>query len=93
MYELIIPNNVKKDIKKLDKPIINKVIQLFDELSVNPFSGITLAGDLSHLHKIEFHMQGVSYRMVYEIFQDRIQVKIIQVGSRENFYNELRRRI
>jgi len=93
MYELIIPNKAKRDIKNLDKPVIKKVIQLLEELSENPSTGIRLVGDLGHLLKVEFYMQGVSYRIVYEILQYRIQVKIIQVGSRENFYEELRRRI
>ncbi len=70
MYELIISNNVKKEIKKLDKSVIKKAIEIFDEISENPFSGIQLKGDLYHLLKTEFRLQGVSYRIVYEVFRE-----------------------
>ncbi len=92
MYQLIIPNNVKRDIKRLDKPVIKEVVQLFDAISENPHIGINLKGELSCLYKLEFHKQGAIYRIAYEIFQEEIQVQIIHVGTRENFYNELNRR-
>ncbi|WP_411844582.1 hypothetical protein [Schinkia azotoformans] len=31
--------------------------------------------------------------MAYEIYDDRVEVRIIRVGTRENFYEELKRRL
>jgi mRNA-degrading endonuclease RelE of RelBE toxin-antitoxin system len=92
MYELIIPNKVKKDLKKLEKPVIKEVLHLFDEIAENPFIGSHLKAELSSLYKLEFRKQGISYRLAYEIFQQEIQVQVIHVGTRENFYDELKRR-
>ena len=40
MYNVIIPNSVKRELKKLDKTTIDTVIKLLDNLSIDPFQGI-----------------------------------------------------
>ena len=37
--------------------------------------------------------QGIQYRIAYVIYENRVEVKIIRVGTRENFYEELKRRL
>lgn len=37
--------------------------------------------------------QGIQYCIAYEIYDDRVEVKIIRVGTRENYYEELKRRL
>ncbi len=93
MYTVIIPNSVKRDIKKLDKPVINKVLDLLKTLAENPHRGTLLSGAFSDLFKLELRQQGINYRIAYSINQNRVEVYVFHVGSRENFYNELRRRI
>jgi|GEM_PF-5386039 len=70
MHDLVIPNSVKKDIKKLDKPTIKRVIELLEVLSENPLQGIQLIGDLSHLLKFEFYTQGVVIALFIKSFKN-----------------------
>ena len=93
MYTVIIPNSVKKDLKKLDKPIVNKILNLFESLSNNPFQGISLSGDFSDFRKVELRQQGIHYRIAYRIIEEKIEVHVLHIGTRENFYAEFKRRI
>jgi len=93
MYTVIIPNSVKKDLKKLDKPTIKKVINLLNSLSENPFQGASLSGDFSELLKLEFRQQKVHYRIAYRVVKEKIEVYVLHIGTRENFYAELKRRL
>ena len=93
MYEVIVPKSVLKEIKKLGKQIIQKVKKAIGEIAENPYLGEPLKGDLSDIRKWVIKDQGIQYRIAYEIYEDRVEVKIIRVGTRENFYEELKRRL
>ncbi|KAB3529508.1 hypothetical protein F8154_14695 [Alkaliphilus pronyensis] len=45
------------------------------------------------LLKLEFRQQGIHYRIAYRIVKDKIQVHVLHIGTSENFYSELKRRI
>ncbi|RXT02759.1 type II toxin-antitoxin system mRNA interferase toxin, RelE/StbE family [Ammoniphilus sp. CFH 90114] len=92
MYQLFVSNQAKKDLKRFDKAVIKKVIMILEDIAENPFAGEPLKGDMSHLRKWSFNHQGTGYRIAYQIFDDRIEVKVMQIGTRENFYDELKRR-
>ena len=85
---------VKKDLKKISpkaaKEIVNKVLPHILE---NSSVGIPLVGILKGYFKFEFHYQGVSYRIAYQIDRKMKIVFIIAVGSREKIYERLMRRI
>ena len=93
MYEVIVPKSVIKEIKKLEKPVVQKVRKAIEEIAENPYLGEPLKGDLSDIRKWIIKVQGIQYRIAYEIYEDRVEVKIILIGTRENFYNELKRRL
>jgi addiction module RelE/StbE family toxin len=93
MFTVIIPNSVKKDIKKLDKPVISKILELLENLGQNPYQGSSLTGHFSNLLKFELQHKGIHYRIAYQINEDKIEIYILHVGTRENFYDELKRRI
>jgi addiction module RelE/StbE family toxin len=92
MYQLKITNQAKKDLKRLNKPVIKIVLSILEEIAENPYAGEPLHGDLSHLKKWSFSHIGTEYRIAYQIFEGHIEVKVMQIGSRENFYNELKHR-
>lgn len=93
MYEVIVPKSVIKEIKKLGKPVAQKVKKAIGDIAENPYLGEPLKGDLADIRKWVIKEQGIQYRIAYEIYDDRVEVKIIRVGTRENFYEELKRRL
>ena len=94
MYSIIYRPSVKKDLKRLDRPVL---LVLYDThlplLKENPFIGERLKGKYRLYYRYKFTHQGVGYRMVYDIKTKELVIILILVGTRENFYKELKRRI
>ena len=93
MYEIIIPKSVVKEIKKLSKPVVEKIQDILEEIAENPYVGVPLKGDLSAVRKLDIREQGVHYRIADTIQEECVEVRVIWVGARENFYKELKRRL
>ena len=92
MYEVVIINSAAKQINKFDKPIKNKIIDALEKIAENPFVGEILKGDLALVYSYPLKIAGVKYRIAYQIKEQEIAVIVIQVGTRENFYEELKKR-
>ena len=60
-------------------------------LSANPRIGKQLHGPLRGLFAYDFHTEGISYRIAYELM--RGEVIIVMIDTRDNFYKKLSRRI
>jgi mRNA-degrading endonuclease RelE of RelBE toxin-antitoxin system len=92
-YNVYIPNSVKRDIKKLDKAAQLSVLDLIREISCFDYIGEKMTGQLCYLYKAKFSSHGVQYRIVYKINDENIEIRVVLVGTRENFYTELKRRL
>jgi len=92
MYQVYVTNQAKKDLKRLDKPIIKIVLNILESIAENPYGGESLYGELSQLKKWTFTHSGISYRIAYQIYEEHIEVKVFMIGTRDNFYDELKRR-
>ena len=94
MYEIKTPSSVKKDVKKLDKPVQKELRDKhFPKIKEDPFEAEPLRGDLRGLWAYHFSNGSVQYRVVYEILRDERVVMLVMVGSRGDFYEALRRRL
>lgn len=51
LYQIVIPNSVKKDIKRIDRAVARAIIHQLEQLTLNPYLGTRLSGDLSQLFK------------------------------------------
>ncbi|MBP2651475.1 MAG: hypothetical protein H6Q74_2300 [Firmicutes bacterium] len=67
MYELIILNSAAKELRKLDKPVREKLIRTFDKLAENPYIGEILKGDLTTIYSYHLKVSKVEYRIAYQI--------------------------
>jgi mRNA interferase RelE/StbE len=47
---------------------------------------------LTEVYSYSLKIIGVEYRVAYQIKEQEISVMIIQVGTRENFYEKLKKR-
>lgn len=59
----------------------------------NPFIGNAKTGDLKGIHCLDIHYNHTNYELAYRIsrLENGDMVIIIMAGTRENFYNELKR--
>ena len=82
-YELIIKPTAEKNLDKLPRPARRRIVDAMKELRSNPRpSGVVkLAGD-ENLWRIRVG----SYRLVYEIHDDRLVVLVLSAAHRKDVY-------
>jgi addiction module RelE/StbE family toxin len=85
---------VKKDLKKLDRSVCAEIQDIhIQQILKSPFAFDSLFGDLSGIYSYHFRKNRVEYRISYMIDDTSKTVFVLMIGTRENFYNILRRRL
>ena len=93
MYRIEIANAVKSDVRKLDKRLQGLIgEEHFTNIEKDPFKAVPLLYEFKGLWSYHFSYKGTQYRIAYEIYPEQRIVLVIMVGSREGFYQTLRRR-
>lgn len=90
MYELVVLNSASRQLKKFDKLIRVKLINELEKIAENPYIGELLKGDLATIYSYHLKITGAEYRIAYQIKEQKIVVVIMQIGTRENFYEKLK---
>ncbi len=90
-HNIFFSNKAGKQYRNLDLHIRNKIKTELQELKDNPWIGLLLSGKYSGLRYIKIIYKRVEYRIVYDISEEKKEILIIFLGTRENFYKELRR--
>jgi mRNA-degrading endonuclease RelE of RelBE toxin-antitoxin system len=91
-YDVYLSPRAKKQYKRFDAHIRHKIKTELLELEEAPYKrGSLLQGVGLGLRYIKIFHAGVQYRAVYDMAKGKKEVLVIFIGSRENFYEELRR--
>ena len=93
MYEIRFSTTAQKYFKKLrDKKLKNVFYEALHKISENPYIGIQKSGDLATVYGYDAHYNGVNYELAYLISEiNGKMVVVLLAGTRENFYEELKR--
>ena len=93
MYEVEFASPAQKYFKKLkDKKLKNKFKEAIILISKNPYIAGEKRGDLSGIRSYDVRYDGVNYELAYKIYEiEGKKVVVILAGTRENFYDELKR--
>ena len=94
MYELRYKPPAEKYLKKLkEKGLIAAYRDALIKISEDPYSaGEAKTGDLAGIYCCDVYYNKTNYEIAYQIFEEDGQVVvIILAGTRENFYQELKR--
>lgn len=85
-YKIVFTNRAKKQLQKLDKPIIALIIGWIEKNLVNCTNprqyGKSLTGDKSGKWRYRIG----EYRLISEIEDDIITILILEIGHRKNIY-------
>lgn len=65
-----------------EKAIYERVIRAIDGLETEPFLGKLLKGELKGLYSLRVG----SYRIIYEVHQHKLIIRIIDIGHRKDIY-------
>ena len=95
MYEIKFLPRAEKEIKKIkDKKLKGKIKDALIKLSENPYIGQAKKGDLSGIYGYDVYYNKTNYEISYKIYEvDNKKIIVILIGSRENFYKELKKYI
>lgn len=95
MYEVKFSKPAERYLKKIkDKHLLSIFKEAIDDLKANPYIGTQKTGDLRGVYGHDVEYDGVFYELAYRIYEDNGHlVVIILAGTRENFYEELKRLI
>lgn len=93
MYEIQFTSVAERYFKKLkEKPLKIKYKEALQVLSNNPHLGHPKQGDLAGIYGYDVKYKSTSYEIAYRIYEtDGKQVVVLLAGTRENFYDELKR--
>lgn len=92
-YRIHIDQRVIKYLKKIkDRQLKEKFVDIiYDKIAQDPWCGDQKTGNLKVFFTKDFRHNKTSYRIAYTIGPEREIVVVVLAGSRENFYQELKR--
>ena len=95
IYDIQFSSKAQKFLKKInDKNLKIKFKNAFEEIKNDPYIGDPKVGDLSGIYCYDIHYNKTNYEIAYTIHETpKGMVVVIMVGTRENFYDELKRYI
>ncbi len=82
-FEIEFAPSVKKDLKKINKPDVLRILEAIDKLQFDPKPQGSKKLVNEELYRIRL---GV-YRVVYEIHERKLTIHIVKIGHRKNIYN------
>ena len=93
-YQIILSSSAERDLKKIDRHSQSESIKALADISENPYqAGERLTGGLCDYWAYHYSVTGSQFRIAYEIRDTKLVVYVLQIGSRENFYKTLKRRM
>jgi len=95
MYEFSYSKPAERYLKKIkDKRLLSAFKEAIDKLKSNPYLGTQKVGDLRGIYGYDVKCAGVNYELAYRIYEENGQlVVVVLAGTRDNFYEELKRLI
>ena len=81
-YEIVFKKSVSKDLKKIPKKDVLKILKVIRSLAENPRpSGVK---KLSGQEK--YRLRQGDYRILYAIEDDKLVITVVKVGNRRDVY-------
>lgn len=94
MYKILVRKSVSKDFRKLPQQLRTKIkTEAFPQIAKSPLRGKILSGQFRTLRSLSLRHKGTEYRVVYQVLREERVILIIILGTRENFYKRLARRL
>lgn len=95
MYEILFSSASERFFKKIkEKPLKETYKKALQKISENPYIGQPKHGDLSGVYGFDVKYQDINYEIAYTINEvNGKKVVILLAGTRENFYEKLKRYI
>jgi mRNA interferase RelE/StbE len=85
LYKIRWKNSAIKELKKLSKDAISRIIKAVEKLSETPYpDGVRKLVGSEHTYRIRVG----DYRIIYTLLGSDLVIEIIRVGHRKDIYNK-----
>ena len=93
MYDVSYSKSAERYFKKIkDKQLRLAFKNAIGVLKKTPYVGSQKTGDLRGIYGYDVKYSGVNYEIAYRIYEEESRfIVVILAGTRENFYEELKR--
>lgn len=93
MYEVLFSSAAERYFKKLRERKLKEAYKdALRKISQDPYVGQAKRGDLAGVYSYNVRYEGINYEIAYRIYEeDGKKVVVLLAGTRENFYEELKR--
>lgn len=81
-----------KSLERLNDVLLQRVEDEIDNIISSPRLGTRKKGDLAHVWVHKFHFQSQEWLLAYSFNEGKLTLHLLQIGSHENFYDDLKRR-
>jgi mRNA interferase RelE/StbE len=82
-YQIEIKPSASKELEKLPRQIIPRIITAINELGKNPYpQGVRKLTGFEHTYRIRVG----DYRILYNIYEKRLVIEIIRIRHRKDVY-------
>jgi len=83
-YEIIFTDTSRKQFKKLEKNLQERIIKALERIRIRPEAHVKkLVGDSGYRLRVG------EYRVIIDIYKDRLIILVIKIGHRKNIYKNL----
>ena len=81
MYTLVYSEEFLKQLEKLDKKTQKRVLSTLERIVVRPYSKVKRLIGCPY-----FRLRVGDYRVILDIFEDKLMIYVLEVGHRRNIY-------
>ncbi|MFH1769310.1 MAG: type II toxin-antitoxin system RelE/ParE family toxin [Parcubacteria group bacterium] len=93
-WRVFITPSAERGVLKLPNKVRNFIFKEFSRIvKHNPFIGMQLEGEMSHIRSYHFRIDGQPYRIAYIIDRKRKEMSIRWADYRGDFYKKLKRQL
>jgi len=90
-YQIFMAPSAHRRYKKFPPALKSRIKEEANTLKSDPYSCEELKGPLRGIWSYHFVYNRIEYRIAYRILEDKKEIEVVLVKSRENFYQTLRR--
>jgi mRNA interferase RelE/StbE len=85
-YNIILTSNAKKQLSKINNPYLTKIEKEINKLATNPFpvNSVKIVGQFNY-----YRLRVNDYRILYTVFEKELQIDVIDIGTRQNYYDNI----
>jgi len=84
-YKIEWKQSAQKELKKLQKKTISRILQSVETLSDNPYPP---GSRKLHGAECTYRLRVGDYRIIYSVYSDIVTIEIVRIGHRKEIYRK-----